>query len=114
MRHVPRRRSLADADSRRAAGLAAVAFAVWLLPGAVGAAWQPPDARPRVVVAEYDGIIHPIAAEFVDDVIGRAEGVGAVAVVLVLRTPGGLVDSTRAIISRMIASHAPVVVFISP
>ena len=33
---------------------------------------------------------------------------------LVLRTPGGLLESTRTIVSRMLASPVPVVVFISP
>ena len=67
-----------------------------------------------MVVAEYDGVIHPITAEFVEDVIARADRIGAVAIVLVLRTPGGLLDSTRAIVSRMVASRAPFVVFIAP
>ena len=67
-----------------------------------------------VVVAEYDGVIHPIADEFVDDVISRADRIDAVAIVLVLRTPGGLLDSTRTIVSRIVASRAPVVVFIAP
>jgi membrane-bound serine protease (ClpP class) len=73
-----------------------------------------PAAPARVVVAEYDGVIHPIAAEFFDDVIDRANAVNADAVVLILRTPGGLLESTRTMVSRMIASPAPVVVFVSP
>jgi membrane-bound serine protease (ClpP class) len=82
---------------------------------------QPPPAgeaaapaAPVVVSAEYDGIIHPIAAEFVDASIARAEERGAAVVVLTLRTPGGLLDSTRTITSRMIVSKSPVVVFIAP
>ena len=71
-------------------------------------------ASPLVVTAEYDGIIHPVTAEFVDAVIRRAEERDAVAVVLTLRTPGGLLDSTRAITSRMIAAKVPVIVFIAP
>jgi membrane-bound serine protease (ClpP class) len=67
-----------------------------------------------VIVAEYDGVIHPVTAEFVEDVIARADRTGAAAVILVLRTPGGLLDSTRAIVSRIVASRAPVVVFIAP
>jgi membrane-bound serine protease (ClpP class) len=66
------------------------------------------------VVGEYDGIIHPVAAEFVEDLIAFADRQNADVVVLVLRTPGGLLDSTRAIISRMIASRAPIVVFVGP
>jgi membrane-bound serine protease (ClpP class) len=72
----------------------------------------PPD--PLVLVGEYDGIIHPIAAEFVDDLLTRADREGAVASVLVLRTPGGLLDSTRTLVSRIIASRIPVVVYVSP
>ncbi|MEZ5284703.1 MAG: nodulation protein NfeD [Vicinamibacterales bacterium] len=74
---------------------------------------SPPDT-PIVVVGEYDGIIHPIAAEFVDDLIARADARGAAAAVLVLRTPGGLLDSTRTLISRMIEARMPVVVFVGP
>ena len=59
-------------------------------------------------------MIHPITTEFVEDVIARADRTGAVAIILVLRTPGGLLDSTRAIVSHMVASRAPVVVFIAP
>src|SRR5688572_18190188 len=80
----------------------------------LNAAMAVQDDTPRVVVAEYDGIIHPIAAEFFDDVVTHADASGAAATVLVLRTPGGLVDSTRTIVSRMISSRAPVVVFIAP
>jgi membrane-bound serine protease (ClpP class) len=71
-------------------------------------------AAPRAVVAEYDGIIHPIAAEFLDETITRADTTGAAVTVLVLRTPGGLLDSTRTMVSRMIAARVPVVVFVAP
>ena len=71
-------------------------------------------ARPRAIVAELDGIIHPVAAEFFNDVITEADTSGADIVVFVLRTPGGLLESTRTIVSRMITSRAPVVVFVAP
>ena len=70
--------------------------------------------QPVVIVAELDGIIHPIAAEYLEDAIAAGEAADAEAVILVLRTPGGLLDSTREIVSRMIASSAPVVVFVAP
>jgi membrane-bound serine protease (ClpP class) len=70
--------------------------------------------RPTAVVAELDGIIHPIAAEYIDETISTAEASGAAVVVIVLRTPGGLLDSTRDIVSRIIASRPPVVVFVGP
>src|SRR5262245_22939864 len=71
-------------------------------------------AGPTVVVGELDGIIHPIAAEYVTGLIDQADTSNAALVVLVLRTPGGLLDSTRTIVSRIITSRAPVVVFVAP
>jgi membrane-bound serine protease (ClpP class) len=73
----------------------------------------PPD-RPTVVVAEFDGIIHPIAAEYLTGALDDADSSNATLVVFVLRTPGGLLESTRTIVSRMITSRAPVVVFVGP
>jgi membrane-bound serine protease (ClpP class) len=44
----------------------------------------------------------------------RADREGAALVVFTLRTPGGLVDSTRNIITHMLASRTPVAVFVGP
>src|SRR5919108_1567278 len=73
-----------------------------------------PPRRPVALVAEYDGIIHPIASEFLTTTIDEADTAGADLVLFVLRTPGGLVDSTRVMVSRMITSRAPVVVYVAP
>jgi membrane-bound serine protease (ClpP class) len=96
--------------------LAHLACALACLAAGLAAGPRGVDAqeRPTVVVAELDGIIHPIAAEYLDDAIARADALGAEAVVVVLRTPGGLLDSTRDIVARMIASRAPIVVFVGP
>ena len=63
---------------------------------------QGPRRRP-VYTAEIDGIIHPVAAEYVRETIARADAAGAALVVFTLRTPGGLVDSTRDINNAIIA-----------
>ena len=65
-------------------------------------------------MAELDGIIHPVSAEYFTETIDQADTSGAAVVVFILRTPGGLLDSTRTIVSRMITSRAPVVVFVAP
>ncbi len=72
------------------------------------------DRQPIAYVAELDGIIHPISAEYLTGVIDLADTSGADLVVIILRTPGGLLDSTRTIVSRMLTSRAPVVVFVGP
>jgi membrane-bound serine protease (ClpP class) len=90
-------------------------FAVaWLAAAGPAIPAQERADRPLVVVAEFDGIIHPIAAEYVNNVLAEADSSDAAAVVIVLRTPGGLLDSTRTIVSRMIVSRAPVIVFVGP
>jgi membrane-bound serine protease (ClpP class) len=86
--------------------------------GAALALAQPRDAAspgaPLVFVADVDSIVHPVSAEYMTGTIDRAGRDGASLVVFTLRTPGGLVDSTRTIVSRMIAARTPVVVFVGP
>jgi len=90
-----------------------VLLAALILTGALLAA-QSPTHRPLAIVAELDGIIHPVSAEYLTGVIDQSDAAGADVVIIVLRTPGGLLDSTRDIVSRMIRSRAPVVVFVGP
>lgn len=75
-----------------------------------------PAAAPAPVVysAQVSAIIHPVSAEYMIATIDRANAEHAAAVVFTLATPGGLVDSTRDIISRMLASKTPIVVFVGP
>ena len=93
---------------RRAAALLALAAGAGL---PLAGAENPP---PRVITAEIDGIIHPVAAQYVQHVIAQADASRAALVVFVLRTPGGLVDSTRDINNAIIAAKTPVVVFVGP
>jgi membrane-bound serine protease (ClpP class) len=80
---------------------------------AVPVAWAAEPA-PAVLVAEVDAIIHPISSEFMVNVMDRADTAKAAAVVFVLRTPGGLLDATRTIVSRMIVARTPIVMFVAP
>src|SRR5438093_7466534 len=81
-------------------------------------AWQDAPAvtgtAPLVYVAEVDSIIHPVSAEYMIGTIDLADRNGATLIVFTLRTPGGLVDSTRAIVSHMIAAKMLVAVFVAP
>jgi membrane-bound serine protease (ClpP class) len=94
---------------RCAAVLALLALFMRLPPAAAQDA-----THPLAIVAEFDGIIHPISAEYLKGVIDEADTAAATVVIIVLRTPGGLLDSTSAIVSRLITSRAPVVVFVGP
>ena len=90
-----------------------VAAVLILLAGSVPAA-AASTATPVVYVAEVDGIIHPVSAEFMIHAMEDADRAHAALMVFVLRTPGGLVDSTRDIVSRMLAASTPVAVFVAP
>ena len=90
-----------------------VVVAALILAGASVAAQTTPR-RAVAIVAELDGIIHPVSAEYLTGVIDQSDTSAADLVIIVLRTPGGLLDSTRDIVTRMIRSRAPVVVFVGP
>ena len=93
------------------AGLCIAAGAGGLL--AQGPGGEAP-AAPLVLAAEVDSIIHPVSAEFMIETLNRADSEGAALVVFTLRTPGGLVDSTREIVTAMIAARTPVAVYVGP
>jgi membrane-bound serine protease (ClpP class) len=69
---------------------------------------------PVVYSAEVDSIIHPASARYMIDTIDRADEANAELLVFTLRTPGGLVDSTRDIVTKMIAARTPIAVFVAP
>ena len=69
---------------------------------------------PVVYSAVVDGIIHPVSAEYMIDTLDRADGAGAALVVFTLRTPGGLLESTRKIVSHMMSARTPVAIFVAP
>jgi membrane-bound serine protease (ClpP class) len=71
-------------------------------------------AAPVVYVADVDSVIHPVSAEYMIETLATADRSGAALVVFQLRTPGGLVDATRDIITHMIAAKTPVTVFVAP
>ena len=70
--------------------------------------------RPVVYSAVVEALIHPVSAEFIEQTIERADADDAALVVLTLRTPGGLVDSTRSINTSIINADTPVVVYVGP
>ena len=68
----------------------------------------------NVVRIKLDGVIHPIAQEYVERAIDRAQADQASAILIELRTPGGLMDSTRGIIEKILTSKVPVIVYVGP
>jgi membrane-bound serine protease (ClpP class) len=71
-------------------------------------------AAGEVVVADLDGPIHPIAAEYVRESLEFASQRGASLYVLRLSTPGGLQTSMEEIIKAILHAPVPVAVFVGP
>ncbi len=104
------RRTSAGADAPLAAvllGLAAVALAM----AACGRSF---DQKGAVHLLTVDGVINPVTSRYIDAGIDAAEDAGAVAVVIRLDTPGGLVDSMRDIVRRINSSRVPVITYVWP
>lgn len=66
------------------------------------------------VVATYEGIINPVAAEYIHDAIVSAQETGAHILIITLDTPGGLDTSMRLIVKDVTNATVPVVVFVGP
>jgi membrane-bound serine protease (ClpP class) len=67
-----------------------------------------------VVKIRLDDTIQPISEEYIGRAIEQARQTNADAVLIELRTPGGLADSTRSIIEKILASPVPVIVYVAP
>lgn len=72
------------------------------------------SAFAQIVKVKVDDTIQPISAEYIDRAIEHAKQTNADAVLIDLNTPGGLVDSTREIIQKILASPVPVIVYVTP
>jgi membrane-bound serine protease (ClpP class) len=97
--------------ARSAIGIPAIVIAIAI---SILSAQVSPAAGPIVYAAEIDSIIHPVSAEFMIDAIQAADRAGAALIVFTLRTPGGLVDSTRDVVTQMLAARTPVAVLVAP
>src|SRR5436309_11502309 len=72
------------------------------------------DGAAPVLVGHIDGEINPITARYVDRVVSDGESDNAAAVVFVIDTPGGLIDSTYQITARFLSTRVPIVTFVAP
>jgi membrane-bound serine protease (ClpP class) len=73
-------------------------------------------AQPASVIylLNIEGAINPITAQYIVDGIEEAEDKQAECVIIQMDTPGGLDESMRNIIKKMLNSRVPVVIYIAP
>jgi membrane-bound serine protease (ClpP class) len=82
------------------AGLLVCAFSLW--------------APAEVLKIVVNDTIHPITDEYIGRALAEAERSKDQAVLIELNTPGGLLDSTREIIEKILASPVPVIIYVTP
>jgi membrane-bound serine protease (ClpP class) len=68
----------------------------------------------EVLKIVVDGTIHPIVAEQIDRAIQEAQRSHDEALLIDLKTPGGLYTSTRDIIHSILSSPVPVIIYVTP
>ena len=71
-------------------------------------------AAQKVISITIDGTINPASADFIHNSIHNAANEKAEALILHLNTPGGLLQSTRMIVSDILESPIPIIVYVSP
>jgi membrane-bound serine protease (ClpP class) len=77
--------------------------------------WLPALATAAHVNAVIiDGSINPASSDHIQQAIALSEQEGALAVLIELDTPGGLLSSTKDIVQAMLNARVPVIVFVSP
>ncbi len=72
------------------------------------------SAETKVVYFFVDGPIHAVTAEYVLKAVDFAVQNKAEVIVFQIETPGGVSESMRTIISKMISSPVPVIVYVAP
>jgi membrane-bound serine protease (ClpP class) len=72
------------------------------------------NKKSEVLVITVNGVINPVASEYIGKSIKKASEMNAEALIIELDTPGGLDTSMRSIVKDIIGSSVPVVVYVSP
>jgi len=78
------------------------------------ASFLPARAQNTVLKLTLHDTIQPITDEYITRGLHDAQATHASAVLLTLGTPGGLLSSTRSIVTAIEASPVPVIVYVSP
>ena len=93
---------------RKGMGLILGVLLLWL------GVWMVQAQGADVLVLEIEGAVTPAMASYFERGIAEAEASGAEALLIILNTPGGAVDTTQEIVRSFRAAEVPIIVYISP
>src|SRR5208282_6753497 len=101
---------------RRDAGRISLGLVVALMAAGVttvcpAVADQPTPSQPVVDKLVLDDTIQPVSQDELSRALARASSDGAQALLIVLDTPGGLLDSTRTMAGAILSSRVPVIIY---
>jgi membrane-bound serine protease (ClpP class) len=88
-------------------------FLLLFLPS-VNASYSSSAGNMQVTVTKIEGIIGTAMAKYMIQTISQAENDGSICLIFELDTPGGLDESMRQIIKRIMSSKIPIVVYVAP
>ena len=83
----------------------------------VAGSLRSPTARadgPHVDIVTIDGEVNPTSTHYLTDAIDQAREDGASAIVLILDTPGGDLDSMKADVEKELSSSTPILAWVGP
>lgn len=110
--------SVRSRPARRGAGSFALGVVVAAVSIAMAAPEGPDGDSPPAPTTVYrimaTGAITPATGDYIATAIAEAERAEAAALVIVLDTPGGLLDSTKTIVQDLLGAKIPIVVYVSP
>jgi membrane-bound serine protease (ClpP class) len=69
---------------------------------------------PCVLFVDIDGVIHPVTVSILERAFDQARRESCGAIILRINTPGGIAESARACVERMLRAPAPVVAWVAP
>lgn len=85
-----------------------IAIIGWFLSGIAG------FAGGHVSLIKINGAIGPATADYISRAVDAAQEDRSECLIIQLDTPGGLLDSTKTIVEKLLASQVPTVVYVAP
>ena len=72
------------------------------------------SAQDEILKIVIEGDINPVSAKFIVDNITKAETENFQCLIIQMDTPGGLLESTKTIVKKILSAQVPVVMYIAP